>query len=46
MSVTDASGTDKQVCRAADERIKNSAGGAFHWFFWTGYLMNTNDTSE
>jgi len=46
MSVTDATGTDKQVARAVDERITNSAGGAFHWFFWTGYLLNTNDVTE
>jgi hypothetical protein len=45
LSVTEASSQDKQVCRLLDFQDKNSASGALAWFFWTGYMTNTNKTS-
>jgi hypothetical protein len=41
-SATDASSVDKMVCRLVDLQDKNAAAGAFAWFFWTGYILNTN----
>lgn len=44
-SATDATSTDKMVARLVDRQDKNAAGGAFAWFFWFGYLLNTNKTA-
>jgi len=42
-SATDATSVDKMVAQLLDFQAKNSAGGAFHWFLWWGYVTNTND---
>ena len=44
-SATDATSVDKMVCRLLDFQDKNAASGAFAWFFWLGYVLNTNKTA-
>jgi hypothetical protein len=44
-SPTDATSVDKMVARLLDFQDKNAASGAFAWFFWFGYMLNTNKTA-
>lgn len=44
-SATDATSTDKMIARLLDFQDKNAASGAFAWFFYTGYILNTNKTA-
>lgn len=41
-SATDATGQDKAIALLLDFQAKNAGGGTFGWFFYTGYVLNTN----